>query len=85
MLGVATMTAGFFIGGLPAAEAEVSISIGVAPVCPYGCFDVAPYNCAPAGYSGPEWFNGEVFIGAGPWVHVSTEFRGNVNNTYHPQ
>jgi hypothetical protein len=57
----------------------------VAPDCPYGYFDVAPYGCAPSGYYGPEWFNGDAFIGAGPWFHGSKGFRGNVNNTYHPQ
>ena len=28
----------------PAARAQISISIGVEPVCPYGYFDYAPYN-----------------------------------------
>jgi hypothetical protein len=31
------------------ALAQVSINIGSAPVCPYGYFDYAPYNCAPYG------------------------------------
>jgi hypothetical protein len=48
------------------ASSQVSINIGAAPVCPYGYFDYAPYNCAPYGYYGPEWFTGGVFIGAGP-------------------
>jgi hypothetical protein len=47
-------------------EAQVSVSIGAAPVCPYGYFDYAPYSCAPYGYYGPQWFNGGMFIGAGP-------------------
>ena len=70
---------------IPAAQAQVSVSIGVAPACPYGYYDAAPYSCAPAGYYGPEWFNGEVFIGAGPWFHGAKDFRGNVNNAYHPE
>jgi len=69
----------------PKAEAQVSINIGVAPQCPYGYYDAAPYRCAPSGYYGPEWFNGEVFIGAGPWFHGASEFRGHVNNTLHPE
>jgi hypothetical protein len=85
LLGVTAVTAGFFMAGLPAADAQVSITVGVAPACPYGYFDVAPYDCAPSGYYGPEWFSGGAFIGAGPWFHGSKEFRGNVNNTYHPQ
>jgi len=35
-------------------------------------YDAAPYNCAPSGYYGPEWFSGDVFVGAGPWIHGST-------------
>ena len=66
---------------IPATQAQVSINIGVAPACPYGYYDAVPYSCAPAGYYGPEWFNGEVFIGAGPWFHGAKDFRGNVNNT----
>ena len=52
-----------FVATAPKAEAQVSVSIGLAPECPYGYYDVAPYRCAPSGYYGPEWFNGEVFIG----------------------
>ena len=52
------------------APAQISVNIGAAPVCPYGYFDYAPYNCAPYGYYGPEWFTGGVFIGAGPWFHA---------------
>jgi hypothetical protein len=59
----------------PKAEAQVSINIGVAPVCPYGYYDAAPYSCAPSGYYGPEWFHGTVFVGAGPWFHGSNDFR----------
>ena len=73
-----------FTATAPKAEAQVSVDIGIAPECPYGYYDVAPYTCAPAGYYGPEWFNGDVFIGAGPWFHGSSEFRGNVNNRFHP-
>jgi len=75
--------AGFTIA-IPRAEGQVSINIGVAPECPYGYYDVEPYSCAPAGYYGPEWFTGDVFIGAGPWFHGSNEFRGHVNNSFHP-
>jgi hypothetical protein len=66
-------------------RAEVSVDIGVAPACPYGYYDVAPYNCAPAGYYGPEWFSGGVFIGAGPWFHGASSFHGKVDNRFDPQ
>ncbi len=66
------------------APAEVSINIGAAPVCPYGYFDYAPYNCAPYGYYGPEWFSGGVFIGAGPWFHGPHDFRGHIDNRFDP-
>jgi hypothetical protein len=68
----------------PKAEAQVSVDVGVAPDCPYGYYDVTPYACAPAGYYGPEWFVGGVFIGAGPWFHGAADFRGHVNNRFHP-
>jgi hypothetical protein len=74
-----------FTVAVPSAEAQVSISVAVAPQCPYGYYDVAPYSCAPSGYYGPEWFSGEVFIGAGPWFHGPDNFRGNVNNAFHPE
>jgi len=66
------------------AEAQVSISIGPPPVCPYGYFSVPPYACAPYGYYGPEWFSGGIFIGAGPWFHGPAHFHGYVDNHYHP-
>lgn len=70
----------------PTANAQVSVgvNIGPAPDCPYGYYDVAPYNCAPYGYYGPEWFNDGVFIGAGPWFHGPEHFRGHVDNHFHP-
>jgi hypothetical protein len=74
-----------FTATTPKAEAQVSVEIGVAPDCPYGYYDIAPYNCAPTGYYGPEWFSGDVFIGAGPWFHGSADFNGKVNNRLHPE
>jgi hypothetical protein len=69
----------------PNTQAQVDVSIGVAPVCPYGYYDVPPYNCAPYGYYGPEWFTGGVFVGAGPWFHGPAEFHGHVDNRFHPE
>jgi hypothetical protein len=66
------------------ARAQVSINIGPEPACPYGYYDYAPYTCAPYGYYGPEWFNGGVFIGAGPWFHGAHDFHGNVDNRFDP-
>src|SRR5581483_1337054 len=68
----------------PHAQAQVSVEIGPPPDCPYGYFDTPPYNCAPAGYYGPEWFTDNVFIGAGPWFHGDHDFHGYVDNHYHP-
>ena len=68
MLPLAALSAALFAGTTAAPAAQISIGIGVAPVCPYGYFDYAPYSCAPYGYYGPDWFNGGVFIGAGPLV-----------------
>ena len=69
----------------PKTQAQISVDIGVAPDCPYGYYDAAPYGCAPYGYYGSEWFTGGVFIGAGPWFHGSENFRGHVNNRFHPE
>ena len=52
------------LSGFSGAPAQVSVDIGVAPVCPYGYFDYAPYECAPYGYYGPDWFvGGRVYRG----------------------
>ena len=67
------------------AQVSVGVDIGAPPACPYGYFDTTPYGCAPYGYYGPEWFTDGVFVGAGPWFHGSDDFRGNVNNRYHPE
>jgi hypothetical protein len=72
------------VSSTSAAPAQISIGIGVAPVCPYGYFDYAPYDCAPYGYYGPDWFTGGLFIGAGPWFHGPHGFYGHVDNRYDP-
>jgi len=68
----------------PPALAQVAVEVGPAPDCPYGYYDTPPYACAPYGYYGPEWFTGGIFIGAGPWFHGHADFRGHVNNHFHP-
>jgi hypothetical protein len=87
-IALSTLTAGLLSGASlsPAAPAQVSVgvNIGAAPVCPYGYFDYAPYDCAPYGYYGPDWFTGGVFIGAGPWFHGPHGFYGHVDNRYDP-
>ena len=82
---LASVAALLFTVTAPKASAQVAVSVGIEPACPYGYYDAAPYGCAPAGFYGPEWFNGGVFIGAGPWFHGSEGFRGHVNNRYHPE
>jgi hypothetical protein len=67
---------------VPKAQAQVNVDFGAEPGCPYGYYDFAPYPCAPYGYYGPEWFNGGVFIGAGPWFHGGDHFRGHVDNRF---
>jgi hypothetical protein len=74
-----------FATSAPKAQAQISVEIGVAPQCPYGYYEAAPYGCAPYGYYGPEWFTGGVFIGAGPWFHGPKNFQGHVDNNYHPE
>jgi len=66
------------------AQVSVGVNIGGAPARPYGYYDAAPYACAPYGYYGPEWFTGGVFIGAGSYFNGPANFRGQVNNRFHP-
>ena len=84
-LGLAVVAGICLMLSAPKIGAQVSVNIGVAPDCPYGYYDTAPYGCAPYGYYGPEWFTGGVFIGAGPWFHGSDNFQGHVNNNFHPE
>ena len=79
----AVAAAAFWVSA-PASPAQVSITVGPQPVCPYGYYDFPPYTCAPWGYYGPEWFNNGVFIGAGPWFHGHHDFYGHVDNHYDP-
>jgi hypothetical protein len=72
-------------GCVVAAPAQISVGIGIAPACPYGYYDYAPYSCSPYGYYGPDWFNGGFFIGAGPWFHGPRGFYGHVDNRYDPR
>jgi hypothetical protein len=74
----------FTAGSVAPAQISVGIGVGAAPVCPYGYFDYPPYDCAPYGYYGPDWFNGGLFIGAGPWFHGPHGFYGHVDNRYDP-
>ncbi len=67
---------GFILTPAPAAHAQISFGIDIGggyadvpPVCQYGYYAYPPYACAPYGYYGPQWFDGGVFIGAGPWYH----------------
>lgn len=85
ILALSALSAALMIGTTTTAPAQVSINIGVAPVCPYGYFDYAPYDCAPYGYYGPDWFVGGVFLGAGPWFHGPHGFYGHVDNRYDPR
>jgi len=80
----AALAVGLFYSA-PPAPAQISITFGVEPVCPYGYFDYAPYNCAPYGYYGPDWFVGGVFIGAGRWYRGPEHFYGHVDNRYDPR
>ncbi|MDW5265124.1 MULTISPECIES: hypothetical protein [Acidobacteriaceae] len=85
ILALSALGAALVIGTTTVAPAQVSINIGVAPVCPYGYFDYAPYDCSPYGYYGPDWFAGGVFLGAGPWFHGPSGFYGHVDNRYDPR
>ncbi|HTY83461.1 MAG TPA: hypothetical protein VMB19_04550 [Silvibacterium sp.] len=85
LLALPVLVAGAMWMATPTSPAQVSISIGPPPVCPYGYYDYPPYMCAPYGYYGPGWFSGGVFIGAGPWFHGHNGFYGHVDNHYDPR
>ena len=76
-----------FLISTPKTNAQVSfgIQVGAEPPCPYGYFDYAPYECAPYGYYGPEWFTNGVFIGTGPWYHRHDHFRGHIDRRFDPR
>jgi hypothetical protein len=86
LLVAVTAAAALFLTPSLKSNAQVSIGVqfGPEPSCPYGYYDYAPYNCAPDGYYGPEWFSGGHFIGAGHWFHGPANFHGNVNNSFDP-
>src|SRR6202020_1366941 len=60
-------------------HAQVAVGVGVGPAvvaapadygppaCDWGYYSYYPYACAPYGYYGPNWFNGGIFLGVGPW------------------
>src|ERR1700691_3911646 len=85
-LAFAVLVAGLLCSA-PVARTQdaIGVNIGPAPVCPYGYFDYAPYDCAPYGYYGPDWFVGGLFLGAGPWFHGPRGFYGHVDNRYDPR
>jgi hypothetical protein len=94
VLAFSVLSVALLSSSIAAAPAQVSVGIGIggggigigmAPVCPYGYFDYAPYDCSPYGYYGPDWFNGGIFLGAGPWFHGRGNFYGHVDNRYDPQ
>jgi hypothetical protein len=70
----------FFLATTACGPTHVAVGVGGPPVCPYGYYEAPPYDCAPDGYYGPEWFSGGVFIGAGPWYHGSPGFYGHVDH-----
>jgi hypothetical protein len=83
-LAFAAVAAALLCAARTAPAAQISVSFGAEPVCPYGYYDYAPYNCSPYGYYGPDWFNGGVFIGAGHWYRGQDHFYGHVDNRYDP-
>jgi hypothetical protein len=52
----------------PAAHAQISVNIGIQPVCSYGYYGYSPYACAPVGYYGSGYFYNGIFLGMGPWA-----------------
>lgn len=73
-----------------AAHAQISINIGVQPVCSYGYYGYEPYACAPMGYYGSGYFYNGIFVGMGPWAGWGYghgwgghRFHGDGGGSYH--
>jgi hypothetical protein len=67
LLGTTALVIGLGLVLAPSANAQVYVNIGVQPVCSYGYYGYAPYECAPMGYYGPGYFYNGIFLGMGPW------------------
>jgi hypothetical protein len=74
----------------PAVKAQVSINIGIQPVCSYGYYDYAPYGCAPMAFYGSGYFYNGIFLGMGPWAGWGYDhgwgehrFEGDGGGRYH--
>src|ERR1700678_3364685 len=76
----AFLASAILMGGCGPKHVAVGVAVGAPPDCPYGYYEVPPYNCAPDGYYGPEWFSGGIFIGAGPWFRGPERFYGHVDH-----
>jgi hypothetical protein len=46
------VAAGLVVASAHPGAAQVAVGVGPAPECPYGYYEVPPYNCAPDGYYG---------------------------------
>ena len=68
LLSTTALLAGLAMAVPPAAQAQISINIGVQPTCSYGYYGYAPYQCAPMGYYGSGYFYNGIFVGMGPWA-----------------
>jgi hypothetical protein len=81
-LALAASVAGMLLAAAANADEVSDDGLDDEPACPYGYYDFAPYDCAPYGYYGSEWFDGGIFIGTGPWFHGPRHFRGHVDNHF---
>jgi len=81
---LAAVTGCFAMATAQQAKAQIAVGVEAEPQCPYGYYDAVPYDCAPYGYYGPDWFVGGVFIGSGRWFHGPANFYGHVDNRYDP-
>ena len=82
---LATSAAALAIALMPAPKANAQVSVGVdigrLPSAPTAITTTLPTTALPTAIYGPEWFNGGVFIGAGPWFHGPHGFRGGVDRS----
>ena len=65
-LALAASVAGMLFAAAANADEMFDDGLDDEPSCPYGYYDFAPYDCAPYGYYGSEWFaDGAIASAAG--------------------
>ncbi len=83
---LAAVAAFCFTVTAPRAAAQIAVSVGIEPGCPYGYYDAAPYGRALLRATTVQNGLTEAYSSALARGFMAREdFRGHVNNRYHPE